>query len=131
MHLVLVAALNLLACSGTETPAPATLPETAPTAPVAEAPTAPAAAPASTVSVVSVVSGDAACYVELKAADGATTTYSSDFELCPGGSKDATPLIGKSVAATFETITVQSPECQGDPACTKTVEAQGVATLTP
>ncbi len=126
MHLV-VAAFTLLACSGTETPAPATLPEV----PAAAAPAAPAAAPGPMFTVVSVVSGDAACYVELTAADGVATTYSSDYELCPGGSKDATPLIGKSVAATFETVTVQSPECQGDPACTKTVEAKGVATLTP
>ncbi len=54
-----------------------------------------------------------------------------DFELCPGGSRDATPLIGKHVTITTEKANIQSADCQGDPDCTKTDTVDLVKTLTP
>lgn len=124
--------LSLLACGDSHEeehpaePAPAA-PAEPPAAP--EPPPAPAAA-AEVWTVVSLTGGDIACYVELSKAEGATESFPSDFALCPGGDKDASALIGKAVDVTFEKIRVQSPECQGDPECTKSVEEKGVATLT-
>jgi hypothetical protein len=79
--------------------------------------------------LVSVTAGDGACYLEMLNPEGVSGTWSGSFDLCPGGPADATPLVGRSVIPAFKSMHVPSPECQGDPACTKSVETTGVATL--
>lgn len=115
-----------VACGGAPVPAPAPAPASA--EPAAPAPAAPVAA--ETFVVKSVTNGDHACYVDLEKSDGAVTTYPSDYRFCPGGEADAAALVGRRVTATFEKITIAADECQGDPECSLTKEAEGVAALT-
>lgn len=120
--------LLLAACGGGSAPEAAA--PAAPAAPEAAPAAAPAAPAAPSLKVVSVTSGDAACYVELGKSDGTTQTYPSDFELCPGGAHDATPLIGKLVTPTFEKTQIIADSCQGDPECKDHQEVEGVKALT-
>ncbi len=115
-----VAGLGLVACGGGK--------------PAVKSPTSPGVArpavSAKTATLVSLENGDRACYVALKQADGSETSLEGDFDLCPGGGKDASALIGKAVTWTTRTANVLAESCQGDVDCGKSDEVELVVTLT-
>lgn len=55
--------------------------------------------------------GDRACYVELTAANGETSTEFADFEICEQD------LVGKRVRLTYESGNILAESCQGNPDC--------------
>lgn len=67
--------------------------------------------------VLRIENGDAACYLTLRDDRGATFKELADFGVCekPGS------LLNKRVALKYQLQSVQSPECQGDEKCRKTV----------
>jgi hypothetical protein len=73
--------------------------------------------------------GDRACYVVVTT-DAGDLSSEGDFELCAGGSHDATALIGQHVSWTTQPSTVQAASCQGDPACSDSDEVDLVVTIT-
>lgn len=82
------------------------------------------------VTLVSLTNGDRACYVATKAADGTEASIEGDFELCPGGGKDASALLGKQVTYTTEKANVLAESCQGDVDCGKSDQVDMVVTIT-
>ena len=91
--------------------------------------TAHAADPAP-VKLTGLQNGDRACYVIVK--DGKSErSMEGDFELCPGGSKDASQLIGRMVTYATRPGKVQAMSCGGNPSCTKTDTVDLVTRLTP
>ncbi len=91
---VLAAVLSILACSGEE---------------------------ADDLTLVRLESGDAACYVVVRNAAGAEESLPGDFELCPGGGKDASKHVGKEVELETRKEKMQAPSCQGNPECADSV----------
>ena len=83
---------------------------------------------AGTGTLKSLENGDRACYVGLETAAG-EQAIEGDFELCPGGSKDASALIGKQVTYTTEKAKVLAASCQGDVDCGKSDEVDLIVTL--
>lgn len=79
--------------------------------------------------LASLVNGDRACYVELTFPGGGATLL-GDFELCPGGTKDASALIGKEVKYVTEKSNVQAASCEGSDSCTDTEEVDLVVSVT-
>lgn len=79
--------------------------------------------------LASLVNGDRACYVELTFPGGGATLL-GDFELCPGGTKDASALIGKEVKYVTEKSNVQAASCEGSDSCTDTEEVDLVISVT-
>ena len=73
--------------------------------------------------------GDAACYVELETS-GDPVSLPGSFELCAGGSADATALIGATVEYTTERGKILAPSCQGSPDCPDAEEVDLVTTIT-
>jgi hypothetical protein len=96
--------------------------------------TGPAQAPVTTIgpmtkyTLVSLVAGDRACYVELTFPGGGAT-LPGDFELCPGGPKDASAFIGKVVTYTTEKSNIQAASCEGNDSCTESEEVDLVISL--
>lgn len=115
--LAVLIALSLSACGGSSKP-PASTPET------------PAAAAPLTATLTGLESGDRACYVSLDL-DGAVQSIEGDFELCAGGSKDATALIGQRVVVTRERAKVLAAACEGDVDCGQSDEVDLVVSITP
>ena len=82
--------------------------------------------------VTSLQTGDIACYITLKDDKGATFREMADFEICEQRS-----LVNRRVALTYAQRRVQSPECQGDESCKKSItvalvtQARPVATTSP
>ena len=72
--------------------------------------------------------GDRACYVILDF-DGQEQSIEGDFDLCAGGPKDATALIGKRVTYTTERANVQAASCQGDPECSDSDTVELIVTI--
>lgn len=68
--------------------------------------------------ILSMQLGDIACYVRLKDARGAEHDIKAAHELCDD------LLIGKRVVVTTEKVRLQSPECEGDPECSLSVEEE-------
>ena len=62
----------------------------------------------------------AACYLEVKDASGVTESVPADFELCPGGSGDASRHIGRKVTLERRPTKIMADSCQGNPQCTET-----------
>jgi hypothetical protein len=79
--------------------------------------------------LVSVTSGDSACYVVINIA-GQEKTMPGDFNLCPGGERDATTLAGKQVKFETKKGQVASASCQGDPTCKQMDTVDIVETVT-
>lgn len=71
--------------------------------------------------------GDIACHLSLKDDRGAVFKEMADFEIC--AQKRA--LLGKRVALTYKPQRVQSPECQGNPDCKKSVTVALVVSAKP
>lgn len=74
--------------------------------------------------------GDRACYVILTTAAG-ERSIEGDFDLCPGGSKDASALIGQPVTWTTRPAKVLAAACEGDMDCGKSDDVDLVDTITP
>lgn len=81
------------------------------TAKAAEAPAA--------VKLISLDNGDRACYVVVQTAKG-QQSLEGDFELCPGGSHDASKLIGRRVTYTTKKAKVMAASCAGNESCRRT-----------
>lgn len=120
-----LALLALVACNRAVTPTDTTPPATAP-APIATAPAttdpapdpAPALAPNPQGVLQGLENGDRACYVQLETAAG-QISIEGDFDLCPGGPRDASKLVGKAVITTTEKASVLAASCGGDVDCGK------------
>lgn len=74
--------------------------------------------------------GDRACYVTLRRASG-DTTVPGDFELCPGGTYDAAPLVGQRVRIATKTDQLQAASCQGNPDCADSETVDLVVAILP
>ena len=61
--------------------------------------------------IQSLTAGDRACYVELTAANGETSTEFADFDICEQD------LVGKRVRLTYESGNILAESCQGNPDC--------------
>lgn len=84
---------------------------------------------AATYTLVGLEMGDAACYVQLKDADGKEQSLHGDFDLCPGSPKDASAMIGKTVSAEIRKEEVMADSCQGNPECADREKVDFVASL--
>ena len=111
---VLVAA-TLLGCGG-NAPSPAAPTPTAPAGPVG--------------TLKELQNGDRACYVVVDTADG-ERSIEGDFELCPGGGRDATALVGQRVTWTTAKANVLAASCEGDMDCGKSDEVDLITTISP
>jgi hypothetical protein len=74
--------------------------------------------------------GDRACYVEVESAIG-EQSIEGTFELCEGGSEDASALIGKRIRYKTRPAEVQAASCEGDPECRETDPVDLVIEITP
>ena len=110
----------LAACGGSKSSATATTPTT---------PAAPAAAAGGTGTLTGVENGDRACYVNVTT-DAGEQSLEGDFELCAGGSKDATALVGQRVTWTTHKDTVLAADCEGDMDCGRSDEVDLVDSIT-
>ena len=72
--------------------------------------------------------GDRACYVIVESAQGEQSIEGS-FELCAGGTQDASALIGKPITYTTERAKVHAASCQGDPECADSDEVDLVSSI--
>lgn len=61
---------------------------------------------------------------------GQEQSLEGDFDLCAGGAKDATALVGKQVTYTTRKANVQAASCEGNPECTDSDEVDLVITIT-
>ncbi len=75
--------------------------------------------------------GDRACYVTFVRSDGTSATLPGDFDLCPNGTTDATPLVGKVVRYAARHDKIQAASCQGNPDCTDSESVDLVITIVP
>ncbi len=76
--------------------------------------------------ITEMVNGDIACYLTLKDDKGAAFKEMADFPIC-----QQRALLNRRVALTYRTERVQSPECQGDETCKKTVAVALVVAARP
>lgn len=87
-------------------------------------------AAAAPVTLVRLENGDRACYVIYKGADGEEKSQEGSFDLCEGGSQDATALIGKQVTFTTAQGKVQAASCEGNPECSDSDVVELVMSIT-
>jgi len=92
-------------------------------------PPTPPAAPTPVGTLKELQNGDRACYVILDI-DGQEQSMEGDFDLCEGGPRDASALVGKRVTYTTERAKVQAASCEGDPECAESDEVDLVKTIT-
>jgi hypothetical protein len=118
-----------VACGRSDAP-PASGAAPAATAPAADTTPAAAAPAPPTATLRGLGAGDRACYVLLETAAG-EVSQEGDFELCPGGTRDATPLIGQRVTWTTERANVLAAACEGNPDCGLSDEVDLVVRLEP
>jgi hypothetical protein len=79
--------------------------------------------------LVDLQAGDRACYVVLRT-DAGDQSIEGDFELCPGGARDASGFIGQAVVTSTEKASVLAASCQGDVDCGKSDQVDLVVTIT-
>ena len=115
ISLAVLTALSLVACGGSSKPA--------------ATPATPTTAASLVGTLTSLENGDRACYVSLDV-DGAVQSIEGSFELCAGGSQDATALIGQRVTLTRERANVLAASCEGDVDCGKSDEVDLVVSIT-
>jgi hypothetical protein len=111
---------TVLAVAACKTAAPSTTPEPGPS-PAADPPIA---------ILDELQNGDTSCLVVLRIG-GRTEAIDGDFELCPGGPRDASALLGKPVTYTTRPAHVQAASCEGNPDCAASEEVELVVTLEP
>jgi len=114
----LASLILVAACGGPPTPAVSNAGGSAP-APAAER-----------VTLDELQHGDRACYVVITRASGEHASIEGDFELCQGGGKDASALIGKQVTYKTQKAKVLAASCQGDVDCGKSDEVDLIVELT-
>ncbi len=78
------------------------------------------------VTITAMQAGDAACYVTLADASGATRDERAAFELC-----ERADLIGRRVALLTETAQIMAASCEGDPECLDTESVTLIVDATP
>lgn len=133
---VMLASSSLAAC---DKPTSSTTPEPVATAPADPQPATPTqpdatnpAAPAFPTTGEGMLDGlelgDRACYVQLDV-DGTKHSAEGSFELCAGGSRDASTLVGKRVTWTTVRANVLAASCQGDVDCKESDAVDLVETL--
>lgn len=81
--------------------------------------------------LLAVQSGDAACYLTVKDSTGTDESLPADFDLCPGGTSDATPYVGSQVKLERRPDRVMADSCAGDPNCTATKTVDLVIAIKP
>lgn len=143
-------ALSLVAssCSSSDDASDTTVVATvAETAAATEAPADTTAAPADTTAaassvaaggggtgvLVSLENGDRACYVGLSTTDDHATAdqqLPGSFELCEGGTLDATGMIGQQVTYRTERAPIAAASCEGAPDCAESEEVDLVVQIT-
>lgn len=100
--------------------------------PVANAGSGAAPVPtAEAVTLKDLQNGDRACYVLVTTAKGEEQSIEGDFELCKGGSKDASALIGKQVTYKTKKANVLAASCEGNVDCGKSDEVDLVIEISP
>ena len=114
MRLVVWIAITV-ACGGT--PAPTT--PTPEPVPVAAAPVLERLQP-----------GDISCYLIVRSPEGVEVWHDAHFDVCPGGPKDATPLIGQPVVFEMGQFRVLAPSCEGNPDCAESEMADLIVGVT-
>ena len=124
MKYLVVAAIWAIACGGAQKPPPPPEHDDAP-------PVARHAPIAARVPLGKLEPGDRACYVTVTPPDGKPVTLPGDFDLCPGGTTDATPLIGTVVRYATRHDKIQAASCQGNPDCTDSDSVDLVITIVP
>lgn len=77
-----------------------------------------------------VEAGDAACYVTVDRGHG-DEALKGDFDLCPGGAYDATPLVGQKIKIATRKDKVIAASCQGNPECKDTETVDLVVAIVP
>ena len=88
---------------------------------------APSAGPVGTLDELQ--NGDRACYVVVTT-DAGQQSIEGDFDLCPGGERDASALIGQRVTWTTEKAKVLAADCEGDVDCGRSDEVDLVTAIT-
>lgn len=73
--------------------------------------------------------GDRACYVVLDGGTPQEQTLPGSFDLCEGGAKDATKMIGTRINYRTERAAIAAESCQGAPDCAATDEVDLVVDL--
>ncbi len=92
--------------------------------------TAAIAADSAPVELLDLQNGDRACYAVVRAGKSEQSLEAA-FELCPGGSQDASRWIGKMVTYAKKPGRVQAMSCAGDPSCKKTDAVDLIVRLSP
>ena len=92
--------------------------------------TAAIAADPAPVELLDLQNGDRACYAVVRAG-ASERSMEAAFELCPGGSRDASGWIGKMVTYATKPGRVQAMSCAGNPSCTKTDTVDLIVRLSP
>ena len=80
--------------------------------------------------LVELAPGDRACYVTVETPRG-DRTIEGAFELCAGGARDASGMLGSLVVYETQTSRVLAAACQGDPACGESDEVAVVVAIRP
>ncbi len=73
--------------------------------------------------------GDRACYVVLNGGTPQEQTLPGSFDLCEGGTKDATKMIGAQINYRTERAAIAAESCQGAPDCAATDQVDLVVDL--
>ena len=117
----LAALVLCAACGGAQKPPPPPEHDDAPTLPhhVEDVTT-----------LVKLERGDVACYVTIQTQAGRQTRM-GDFDLCPEGTYDATPLIGQHVKFATRKDKVMAASCQGNPDCPDSESVDLVVAIVP
>lgn len=76
--------------------------------------------------ITAMQAGDIACQLSLKDDAGKAFTEMADFDLC-----EQKALVNKRVALSYKLAKTQSPDCQGDPDCKKSVTVALVSAAKP
>jgi hypothetical protein len=127
--LACVVTLSSVACSGENEQAEPNNSASESTTPTTASGAPPKAAEVFT--LVSVQAGDAACYLSVKDSNGAEQSLPADFDLCPGGTSDATAQVGRKVTLERRPGQVMADSCSGDPNCTATKTVDLVIAIKP
>jgi hypothetical protein len=104
---------------------------TSSTQPVAETTTTSSAPAAPSFMLRSIDQGDHACYLTVQPAAGDEEVLPGGFELCPGGTSDASHHVGSGVTLERRPERTMADSCAGDPNCTDTKTVDLVVAVKP
>ena len=80
--------------------------------------------------LVALQAGDQSCNVVVRELSGEEVVHAGVFEVCAGGERDATALIGQQVRITLETVEMAADSCEGDPECPDHQDVAAVTAIT-